>query len=216
MIIVAFSGSVGAGKSSVASLVESYVSLHHNPYTFTLPIAYALKKELQPIVWNKYGVSSFSEERADKVLFRDDLIRHAEEQRNKDPYYWINQWQKRADELSNECLFASAEYPPLFIIPDLRHADTDNGDIDMDVLHEEGALTIHVEQYKDEHCTEYAVFPYGESEERNDPFLKSKSFFNYRWRKCVNYKEAWLNSPDTKNLLSLIDSHIKKNIPNNE
>lgn len=198
MRIIAVSGPVGVGKDSLVEMMGKLYFDSIGVPTCNLPIAFQLKKELKKQIRQKYNLDSFSENREDKKIFRDDLIDYAERKRSEQPNYWINKWFTSAT-LLNKQYVEQLGFSPVFFISDLRHAKRDRDDID--ILKENHALTIYIEQYEDVFLQNKCVFPHRESEEENDLYLKQKSDLTFRWVKNNNYSEAFLSSKD-KDLLA--------------
>lgn len=199
--VLAISGPVGVGKNNLALSLKPLIENEGFTY-IELPIAYQLKKELENSIREKYGVSSFSEERSDKKLFRHDLIDHAEGKRSQDSTYWIRKWYeeflKRTQYIEHPCV----------VIPDLRHALEKSNDLHF--VHESvKGFSIYMEQL-DPYTGDRCVLPFREAEEANDEALKNQSFFVYRWVKCVDVKEAYQTSSDTINLEKVITRYLNE------
>ncbi|MBL6664103.1 MAG: hypothetical protein ISP71_08395 [Flavobacteriales bacterium] len=204
--IIALSGPVGVGKDSLARLISDYLSQYTpREQHLTLPIAYALKKEVEQEVRDMYGVSSFSENRDEKKLFRDFIIDHSESKRSEDPYHWIEAWMRNF-----HCVIANSRKDVnLFFVPDLRHAIMPFPDTTY--LKFLNAAVIYIEQFSDQDCEKKCVFPYGESEFINDPYLKASADFVFRWKKAEEgetIEDSWQNSPDINDFKQFLSTYI--------
>jgi hypothetical protein len=201
MRIIALSGPVGVGKDSLAELIGKFVIDVNSLMAMKLPIAYQLKKELEKEIRNKYNLDSFSEKRDDKKVFRDDLINYAELKRKQNKKYWINKWFVNAKLAIDRC-----DVEPIFVITDLRHALDDCGN-DLQVLKDNNAYTIYIERYSDSFFTNKSVFPYRESENKNDKSLKTNSDFVYRWVDGIP-EQSFIESRDTPLLIENLKKYL--------
>lgn len=197
--VIAIAGPVGVGKDSLGKIIkelsnECALNVHH------LPIARQVKKELETEIKEKYNLNVFSEIREEKEIFRSDLINYAETKRSEDPTYWISQWMKNVSSI------LSINDNNLFIVTDLRHAYLKFDDLDF--IKSLGGLTIYVEQYLDHSYETKKIHPFSESESLNDPFLKEKSDFVFRWVHCSSKEDAWNLSIDKENLTKIIKKYI--------
>lgn len=203
MKIIAISGPAGVGKDSLGKMIASPLmncafNVHH------LPIAYALKKELENSVKEKYGLNVFSEVREEKEVFRNDLINYAELKRSQDSTYWILKWMKN---VSNILLKYNQElFDNLFLVTDLRHAYLDFDDLHF--IKSFGGLIIYVEQYLDNTYKTKKINPFRESESLNDSALKENSDFVFRWVHSDSIEDAWNNSIDKENLVKTVNNYI--------
>lgn len=213
MKIIALSGPVGVGKDSLADCIidvmrfGAYISDEKigSKNIIKLPIAFSLKKELQSEIRKKYNLDSFSEHREEKEVFRDDLINHAETRRKENSRYWIDKWMINALSRQHK-IISQGKKKPLFIVSDLRHAIKE--DDDLQILKQNGALTIYIEQYHDEFFLDKSVFPYREYEQMQDKALKENSDFTYRWTKNLNYRKAFEESKDTNALIEILHNYM--------
>lgn len=202
MKIIAISGPVGVGKDSLGKIISEKEYDFFN--VFHLPIAHALKKELENPIKEKYGLNVFSEIREEKEVFRNDLINYAESKRSQDPSYWILQWMKNVSNVLIEC--DEKKIDNLFVVTDLRHAYLNFDDLDF--IKSLGGLTIYIEQYLDNTYRAKKVNPFRESESLNDSSLKEKSDFIFRWVHCDTIEEAWDNSIDKNNLIKTVNKYL--------
>lgn len=201
MRIIALSGPVGVGKDSLGELIGKFVIDPNGYLGMKLPIAYQLKKELEKPIRQKYNVSSFSEVREEKALFRDYMISYAEEKRAKMPKYWMSKWFENAKLAIDRC-----DVEPVFVITDLRHAiDPSN---DLAIIKKNNGYVIYIERYTNSFFVERSVHPYGESEEKNDKHLKDNADFVYRWADGEPIFKFW-ESRDSEKLIKELEKYLK-------
>jgi hypothetical protein len=90
-LVLGLSGVARSGKDSFATLLIEHLTLLGQPVA-RWAFADQLKRELEPIIRAKYGLSVWSQVSAEKAVFRDDLVAHGRLRRTEsNGTYWVNQ-----------------------------------------------------------------------------------------------------------------------------
>lgn len=90
-LLIGLSGVARSGKDSFATLLIEYLTSLGQPVA-RWAFADQLKRELEPVIWAKYGLSVWSQISAEKAIFRDDLVAHGRLRRaESNGTYWVNQ-----------------------------------------------------------------------------------------------------------------------------
>lgn len=90
-LILGLSGVARSGKDSFATLLIEHLASLGQPAA-RWAFADQLKRELEPVIWAKYGLSVWSQVSAEKAIFRDDLVAHGRLRRTEsNGTYWVKQ-----------------------------------------------------------------------------------------------------------------------------
>lgn len=172
-MIIGIAGVARSGKDTLADkLNELFCSagVKSKRYSF----AYALKKDLDGFLLEKFGISAFTENSSEKTIIRPILISYGQAKRDVSKgTHWIK---KVFDEIEFDS-------PDVAIISDLRFADTECDELHM--IKQSGGIIIHVSR-KDENGN--FVLPCSEDEARNDPKLREACDFRLVWETVEDEK----------------------------
>lgn len=90
-LLIAIAGKARCGKDSFASLLTEHLGSLGQPVSHHA-FADRLKRELEPIVWAKYGISVWTQDSKEKAIIRDELVTLGRQRREEsNGNHWINQ-----------------------------------------------------------------------------------------------------------------------------
>lgn len=157
--IIGICGSARAGKDSVFSFIKTY--------TLAYRVAFAdeLKKAVDPICKDLFGISSFSTDTNEKTIIRDFLVATGNTARKVNHRIWINKVLPVVRSL--ECL---RDNGPI-VITDARFQERDGDELDF-VQKELGGTIIYVDRILPDGNK---LQPANASEAKNDPTLRERA-----------------------------------------
>lgn len=163
-IAVGCAGRARVGKGSFVTLLTNILHGIHN----VAPFAFAteLKRELDPILRAKYGISAFTQDTAEKVIIRPDLVARGAGARAEDPNHWIKI-------IEPEVLKVLAR-GDVAIIEDVRYLN------EAKWVQSLGGKVVYIERLLPGSTTE--IVPFANSEEAdNDPKARVVADLVVRW-----------------------------------
>lgn len=159
-MIIGLSSVARGGKDTFAGLLALHiVSKGHQVSTWAF--ADELKRELEPIVWAKYGINVWTQKNEEKAIIRDDLVALGRKRREEsNGRYWINQIEPAVK--------AGLDAGVYQIIKDVRYA-THAAD-EAGWIQSLGGKVIHIQRVK----ADGQIVDYANDEERaNDPKVRA-------------------------------------------
>jgi hypothetical protein len=166
--IIGISGASRCGKDTLAKIIF----IQFPQYKFKrVALADALKGQCRKIIFDKYGLDSFSEKPEEKAVFRQVLVDEAREFRikSKGKYYM--------DMILPEVVMLEGIIP---IIPDIRYAEYPSDEAA--TIKSLGGLLIHVKKYSiNQHGSSELLGPANEDEQKNDPKVEKLSDIKIVW-----------------------------------
>lgn len=163
--LIGIGGVARAGKDTLYSFLEEYF-LIHGIITKRISLADNLKKELDPILIQNFGISAFTQDIAEKTLIRQIFVFWAEIRRQKTQgTYWTGLVQDAVNDATK------AGWLP--VITDIRFDTFEEDEVNW--LKKQGGLLIHIQRLdKDGNL----VKPASELEVINDPKVQAKADYN--------------------------------------
>ena len=175
---IGVTGLARTGKNLFCDIATKQLREKYNLRARTYAIAYELKKDCAVFVSDKLGLDVFTENTADKTIFRDLLVWYGATKRKQSRgTYWTNLLEKRIkNELEVEhCLLG--EPLDVVLVSDIRFAEYENDEVQWIKQHLNGKL-VHISKFNysspDKNQKVY-VTPPNVSEEKNDPLVKSSA-----------------------------------------
>lgn len=169
--IIGISGVSRCGKDTLAKIIP----LQFPQYKFQrLALADALKEQCRKMIFDRYGLDSFSEKTEEKEIFRQVLVDEARKVRteSKGKYYLDIVLQ----EAINKCI-------PKGIVPiisDIRYAEYQFDEAP--TIKSSGGLLIHVKKYfLNFNGSTELLGPANEDEQKNDPKVEKLSDIKIIW-----------------------------------
>lgn len=159
-ILIAISGKARAGKDTFATLLIEHLTSCGQPAS-RWAFASELKRELEPEIRAKYGLSVWSQDSKEKAIFRDDLVAHGRKRREEsNGTYWI----KQIDSAVRAGLRAGVHQ----LVTDCRYARHDDDEAGW--VKSLGGKVVYVERTLEDG----SILEAANSEEReNDPFVRA-------------------------------------------
>ena len=88
-LIFGISGVARSGKDTLARHLSEKLSKSSLP-NITIPFAYEVKRDLDPFLKEKLGISAFTDVTSEKSIIRPMLVAYATDVcRKKDSFFWI-------------------------------------------------------------------------------------------------------------------------------
>lgn len=157
-MIIGISGYARSGKDTFGLSLQRTLR-EHNIETEINAFAYALKKDIEEFIFEKFRISSFTKDDQEKFLIRPMLVAYGESKRNQNPNYWIEQIKKN---FTNK----------LIIITDVRYEN------EAKWILEENGILIHINRRKNDGTYIEAPNP---QEAKNAPIVKKLADYNFYW-----------------------------------
>lgn len=155
--LYAMSGVGRAGKDSFADLFTEYLKPPVCRYAF----ANMLKKEIDPFLIERHGISAWTTNSADKAIIRPDLVAWGKMRRKEsNGRHWIDQIQ--------ESVIKSLSHEMNVIITDCRFNTHDEDEAGW--IHSLGGKIIYVERVLEDGSV---VGPSNSEEAENDPKVRA-------------------------------------------
>ena len=144
---IGVTGLARTGKNLFCDIATKQLREKYNLRARTYAIAYELKKDCAVFVSDKLGLDVFTENTADKTIFRDLLVWYGATKRKQSRgTYWTNLLEKRIkNELEVEhCLLG--EPLDVVLVSDIRFAEYENDEVQWIKQHLNGKL-VHISKF---------------------------------------------------------------------
>ena len=136
-IYIGVSGFARSGKNLFCDIAEKVLKEKFNLSSKTYALAYLLKKDCEPFIQEKLGLSAFSEKTEDKNLFREMLVWYGGVKRKQtEGRYWTGLLHEELKKDTNEVNFIS----------DIRYVEY-SGDEIFWLKKELGGKLVHISKY---------------------------------------------------------------------
>lgn len=136
-IYIGVSGFARSGKNLFCDIAEKVLKEKFNLTSKTYALAYFLKKDCEPFIQEKLGLSAFSEKTEDKNLFREMLVWYGGVKRKQtEGRYWTGLLHEELKKDTNDVNFIS----------DIRYVEY-SGDEVFWLKKELGGKLVHVSKY---------------------------------------------------------------------
>ena len=136
-IYIGVSGFARSGKNLFCDIAEKVLKEKFNLSSKTYALAYLLKKDCEPFIQEKLGLSAFSEKTEDKNLFREMLVWYGGVKRKQtEGRYWTGLLHEELKKDSNDVNFIS----------DIRYVEY-SGDEIFWLKKELGGKLVHISKY---------------------------------------------------------------------
>lgn len=178
--VILVGGRQRAGKSTFAKLLAKQLGDSAKVYNF----AYVIKKELKPLIWETYGLDSFSEVSEEKEKFRSMLIEFGREKRLISAGSFFRN--RIADEIRKD-------NPKYAIIGDWRYNRFENDEYSL--VREFPGIALHVTKWVTEGGRRFEIPSTNADENENDPIIKNVAHYHVNWTDPQNGEsvENWCN-----------------------
>jgi hypothetical protein len=162
--LIGLCGFARSGKNSFADFI-----IDSCPKVRALSFAHALKKELQPFVFQQLGISTFTEDPKEKEMIRPLLVCWGTRiiREHIDKNYWVK---KLTESVNN-----NRKNKIISIITDVRFIN------EIEWIHNEGGLSIFVERE--------GIIPKNADESKFTEPLKEKCNLIFTWKNLSNLQE---------------------------
>ena len=178
-LIVGVSGFARCGKNTLSEVLSEY-SNHLGLNSKIFSFAYALRQDLNSFCKEKFGISAFTEDTADKNKIRSILIAYGQSQRSlSDGTYW---WKKLMPEINS--FFTSGGN--IAIVSDLRFKEFELDETDF-IRSYMNSIIITLNRTIDDGSS---IPPAHESESKNLPQIASIADLNLTWKTCSKEKNS--------------------------
>lgn len=157
--ILGITGSARAGKDSVFSFLQKHTA------AYRVAFADELKKAVDPICKDLFGISAFTPNTDEKAIIRDFLVATGNTARKVNHRVWINKVVPVINKL--QCL---RDMGPI-VITDARFQERDGDELDF-VQREIGGTIIYVDRIMPDGTK---LQPANASEAKNDPILRERA-----------------------------------------
>jgi len=136
-IYIGVSGFARSGKNLFCDIAEKILKEKFNLSSKTYALAYLLKKDCEPFIREKLGLSAFSEKTEDKNLFREMLVWYGGVKRKQtEGRYWTGLLHEELKKDTNDVNFIS----------DIRYVEY-SGDEIFWLKKELGGKLVHISKY---------------------------------------------------------------------
>lgn len=136
-IYIGVSGFARSGKNLFCDIAEKILKEKFNLSSKTYALAYLLKKDCEPFIQEKLGLSAFSEKTEDKNLFREMLVWYGGVKRKQtEGRYWTGLLHEELKKDTNDVNFIS----------DIRYVEY-SGDEIFWLKKELGGKLVHISKY---------------------------------------------------------------------
>ncbi len=166
MVLIGLSGVAGSGKDFFSSLCVDYFQAQ-SLTTRTFSFADEVKLSLNDFITERFGFSSFTEDRRNKDIIRPITIGFAEGMKLiKGDDYWSNQI---FDKLK------SYDFADVVIIKDVRFP------VEVSQIKKFNGSLIHISRYNDVDGVRIMVQPWGKDEEKNNRIMMDNASVKFTW-----------------------------------
>lgn len=187
-IYIGISGFARTGKNLFCTIAEKVLKEKYNLTSKTYALAYFLKKDCEPFIQEKLGLSSFSEKTEDKNLFREMLVWYGGVKRKQtEGKYWTGLLYEELKKDTNDVNFIS----------DIRYAEYKEDEVFWLKKELNGKL-IHISKYtygfptdgryhrvNDKSKKIYTEAP-NQHELLNDPKIQLYSDYKVEWEQVIS------------------------------
>jgi hypothetical protein len=168
-ILIGCAGSGRVGKDTFANILRNIAS-NEGYDTLSFAFADALKREIDPIIRAKYGVSAFTQDDEEKKIIRPELVAYGKEMRVKDRDHWVKQIQKEVEWHFRKCKST------LTAVTDCRYAN------ECEWISALGGRVIYIERILE---NGQISPPLNDEEAKNDPEIRAAADYFVTWPTCL-------------------------------
>lgn len=162
-MIIGISGYARSGKDTFGLSLQRILKTYKIESTLDA-FANILKEDLNPFLLDKFKVSAFTKDDAEKFLIRPMLVAYGESKRNQDQDYWIKQIKEKSKN-------------KLTIVTDVRYENEAKWIIDS------GGFLIHLNRQKSDGSYIEAPNP---QEAKNNPRVAELASLKIVWQTVEN------------------------------
>lgn len=162
-MIIGLCGLARSGKDTFFRFCES-LNFNQNP-SIRLAFADQLKFELDDFLLKNFKISAFTENSFEKEIIRPTLVGYGMSKRkSSNGMYWVKKLETEIikKEKTHNCFITDVRFPN-----------------EVDEIKKWGGICIHIERFGNP--------PANDEEKNEDPFVKAKSDFHFKWNDL--YKE---------------------------
>lgn len=210
-IYIGVSGFARSGKNLFCDIAEKILKEKYNLTSKTYALAYLLKKDCDPFIREKLGLSAFSEKTEDKNAFRDMLVWYGGIKRKQSQgTYWTGLLYEELKNDTNDVNFIS----------DIRYAEYINDEIFWLKNELKGKL-VHISKYtygfptdgrhyrvNDKNKKIYTEAP-NQHEALNDPKIRILSDYKVEWEHVVSENQTKENILNNSILNQTVEDCLK-------
>jgi hypothetical protein len=160
--LIGLAGKARVGKGTFVTILSDLV--RDNSHVREFAYATELKRELDPFLIAKYGISAFTTDNEQKKIIRPHLVERGAGARKEDPFHWI-----RIVAPQVELALAHGE---IVVISDNRYAN------ECDWVHSRGGKVVYIERILPDGSLQPAA---NEEEAKNDPEARAASDIILSW-----------------------------------
>jgi hypothetical protein len=209
-LYIGVSGFARSGKNLFCDIAQKVLKEKYNLTSKTYALAYFLKKDCEPFIQEKLGLSSFSEKTEDKNAFREMLVWYGGVKRKQtEGKYWTGLLHKELNKDTNDVNFIS----------DIRYVEYVDDEVFWLKKQLNGKL-VHVSKYtygfpsdgrhyriNDKSKKIYTEAP-NQHEALNDPKIRILADYKVEWEQIVigNNQNDLINN---SNLNSIVEECLK-------
>ena len=204
-IYIGVSGFARSGKNLFCDIAQKVLKEKYNLTSKTYALAYFLKKDCEPFIQEKLGLSAFSEKTEDKNAFRDMLVWYGGVKRKQtEGKYWTGLLHEELKKDTNDVNFIS----------DIRYVEYVDDEIFWLKKQLNGKL-VHVSKYtygfpsngrhyriNDKSKKIYTDAP-NQHEALNDPKIRILADYKVEWEQIVadNNQNGLINNPNLNSIV---------------
>lgn len=163
--LLSLSGRARVGKGTFVSLLDEAL-LQRRPSRHVTEVAFAqiLKEELDPFLRERYGISAFTTDDAEKRVIRPHLVARGAGARAIDPNHWIK--------LAEPAVKRALDRDDVVVVSDSRYRN------ECDWIHSLGGKVIYIERIQADGSL---VPPANDEEAANDDAARAVSDLTISW-----------------------------------
>lgn len=210
-LYIGVSGFTRSGKNLFCDIAQKVLKEKYNLTSKTYALAYFLKKDCEPFIQEKLGLSAFSEKTEDKNAFRDMLVWYGGVKRKQtEGKYWTGLLHEELKKDTNDVNFVS----------DIRYVEYVDDEVFW-LKKQLGGKLVHVSKYtygfatdgrhyrvNDKNKKIYTEAP-NQHEALNDPKIRFLADYKVEWEQIVSVdknQEELINNPS---LNSIVEECLK-------
>lgn len=210
-IYIGVSGFARSGKNLFCDIAQKVLKEKYNLTSKTYALAYFLKKDCEPFIQEKLGLSAFSEKTEDKNAFREMLVWYGGVKRKQtEGKYWTGLLHEELKKDTNDVNFIS----------DIRYVEYTDDEVFW-LKKQLGGKLVHISKYTYGFATDgrhyrvndkskkiYTEAP-NQHEALNDPKIRFLADYKVEWEQIVTDKNHsdLINNP---NLNIIVEDCLKE------
>lgn len=210
-IYIGVSGFARSGKNLFCDIAQKVLKEKYNMSSKTYALAYLLKKDCEPFIQEKLGLSAFSEKTEDKNLFREMLVWYGGVKRKQtEGKYWTGLLHEELKKDTNDVNFIS----------DIRYVEYVDDEVFW-LKKQLGGKLVHVSKYtygfptdgrhykvNDKSKKIYTEAP-NQHEALNDPKIRFLADFKVEWEQIVSADKTQQDLINNPVLNSVVEECLK-------